>query len=406
MICKRCFRMSDDGFEYCPYCGKSFKDDSEIEIKHDDTEKDSIDTPPKSDGPAYRPDSVPQGDRPRYDYTMPPPRTSPPPYIPPYGTPYVREKTPTERFFSAIGHAVLYFLLFFICQTIVSAVYMSSVSATIIQEQLEAAGVENVYDLDYDEYNAILDAANEELMHKLYGDGNSIITIASGVLLVIILLLIAKAKKRTFSEHTGFYPVRTWKILLLFPLGIATQFLSVLAINMVRWPDWAIEEFNQTYEFIGADNGTVSLILEILSVAVFAPLAEELIFRGCIYTRLRRGMPVTAAVILSAFAFGLAHGVLIAVCYAAVLGLMLAYVYEKFDSVFAPIALHMGFNLANYIPLMNEDSSGAEIILTLVLSAVVFVITSSVIILSDVHRKKQTIPEDTNYPNYPNYPNM
>lgn len=40
MICKRCKRLADDDFEYCPYCGKSFFDDSEQPVENIETEKE------------------------------------------------------------------------------------------------------------------------------------------------------------------------------------------------------------------------------------------------------------------------------------------------------------------------------------------------------------------------------
>ena len=58
----------------------------------------------------------------------------------------------------------------------------------------------------------------------------------------------------------------------------------------------------------------------------------------------RSGMPVVLAGIISAVAFGLAHGQIIWICYAGILGLILAYVYHKTGSIKATIAIHMAYN--------------------------------------------------------------
>ncbi len=400
MICKRCFRMSDDGFEYCPYCGKSFKDDSEIEIKPEEpAAADGGESPrpeppaqPRSDdglgyGAARRPDNVPQGQYGGGYYYNGQGYTMPPPFVPPVK----KEKTPTQKFFSAIGHAALYFLLFFLCQIIVTTAYMTASSYGVYSEFFEEHGdaFNNPY-LSEEDYNTLEAELAEALSESLTALDYNIISMISSVLTIVALVIVAALKNRPFSEHTGFYPVRTWKVALLFPLGIAVQFLTSMVINLIPWSEEMINSFNTAYENMGVSEGPLQLAVEIIAVGLIGPLVEELVFRGCVYTRLRRGMPTAAAVILSALAFGIAHGVFIAVCYATVLGLMLAYTYTKFESVLAPFVLHMGFNLANYIPLLREDSSDAEVIITLVISAVVTVACASVIILSDVSRKKRS----------------
>lgn len=400
MICKRCFRMSDDGFEYCPYCGKSFSDDSEIEVDQKETgesaephesheshgaPRENRDAPPRDGDPLGRPDPVPQGWGAPYGYTMPPPPN--PYYIP------RREKTPAQKFFSAIGHAAMYFLLFMLCQAIVSVVIMysaifssSEVMDTVMSIVGENGGSPYMTDEQYDR-------VMEAMMSVIDGNMMNTISIVSAILTILIVFLVAVAKHRPFSAHVGFYPFHSWLALLLIPIGVSAQFLISMVINLIPWPDAVVNDFNELYSYMGHSDGLPAFILEIVSVAIFAPLVEEIIFRSCIYTRLRRGMPMGAAVILAAFTFGMAHGAAIAVFYASLLGLLLIYTYEKFGTVLAPFLVHLGFNAANYIPLLREDSSQTEVIITLVVSAVVFVVCLAVIIVSDV--KKRDHSEDT-----------
>lgn len=407
MICKRCFRMSDDGYKYCPYCGKSFTDDSDIEIKErcqdTDTPRNAGGAPaaPEAD-PLGRPDSVPQGHQQYRGYTMPPPTM--PPY--PFYAPIPREKSAAGKFFSAIGHAALYVLLFFACQLIVSLIYTGAVYPSIQETFFAETGYSQIDLLkDPDVYAEFANYLNATIQST---GGYSIIGIASAVLAVIALLIIAKTKSRPFSEHTGFFPVRTWKVLLLLPLGVAANYLVLLIIGLIPWPEWAISELESTYSYIGEGSTPFIYMLNLFASVIAAPIVEEMIFRGCVYTRLRRGMPTAAAMILSAFCFGLVHGIAIAVFYATLLGLMLAYSYNKFDSILAPMLLHIGFNLTNYLPFMPEETEGAEmrIIVVLVVSAVVFTVCSAVIIFSDVSRKKPADRGDMNFPDHPNYPNI
>jgi uncharacterized protein len=81
------------------------------------------------------------------------------------------------------------------------------------------------------------------------------------------------------------------------------------------------------------------LMLMVL-VAVAAPLAEELLFRGMLYPLLRRNMGVVAAVALSAALFSAVHVVPILLPALFVIGVVLAIVRERSGSLWPCIALH------------------------------------------------------------------
>ena len=75
------------------------------------------------------------------------------------------------------------------------------------------------------------------------------------------------------------------------------------------------------------------------------PLAEELLYRGVVYRRMRAVFGVRAAIVLSAVLFGLMHANLVQFLYAGLLGLLLAYLTERTGSLWAAVAAHIGANL-------------------------------------------------------------
>jgi membrane protease YdiL (CAAX protease family) len=74
-----------------------------------------------------------------------------------------------------------------------------------------------------------------------------------------------------------------------------------------------------------------------------APVVEELTYRGLGYSLLAR-FGQTAAIILVGVAFGLGHGLLIALPILTAFGIGLAYLRSRTGSVYPPIALHAVFN--------------------------------------------------------------
>ena len=84
--------------------------------------------------------------------------------------------------------------------------------------------------------------------------------------------------------------------------------------------------------------------VNLLCTAVLAPVVEELLFRKLLMDRLL-GYGEWAAVLVSGFMFGMAHGNFGQFFYAFGLGLVWAYMYAKTGRVSFTIVLHMIFNL-------------------------------------------------------------
>jgi membrane protease YdiL (CAAX protease family) len=79
----------------------------------------------------------------------------------------------------------------------------------------------------------------------------------------------------------------------------------------------------------------------ILMTVVFAPVLEELLFRGIILKgMLNMKMNPTKAIVVSALIFGLIHGNPWQTTGAFFLGLVLGWVYQKTQSLIIPILLH------------------------------------------------------------------
>jgi membrane-associated protease RseP (regulator of RpoE activity) len=77
----------------------------------------------------------------------------------------------------------------------------------------------------------------------------------------------------------------------------------------------------------------------------FAPIAEEVFFRGFLQNAFRHRMPLTLAIITQSLIFGVCHffGAMHAGV-AFVLGLLLTLLYEWRQTLIAPMAVHAGIN--------------------------------------------------------------
>ncbi|MBN1517426.1 CPBP family intramembrane metalloprotease [Candidatus Sumerlaeota bacterium] len=110
-------------------------------------------------------------------------------------------------------------------------------------------------------------------------------------------------------------------------------------------------------------------IIVLLAIGIMAPVLEEIIFRGCIFTELRRTVPLPAALVLQAVAFGLIHLNPLQTAYATLLGLLLGVVYMWFRSIWAAMLLHICFN--SFSVIFNRLAGEAEFPLEIKLGLIV-----------------------------------
>lgn len=88
--------------------------------------------------------------------------------------------------------------------------------------------------------------------------------------------------------------------------------------------------------------------LLVLLAGLIAPFGEELLFRGVLFTWLRRWGFVLAA-ILSALVFGVAHGFNVVFPAAVVLGVLCAILYEKSGSIWPSVSAHAANNTLIFV---------------------------------------------------------
>lgn len=95
--------------------------------------------------------------------------------------------------------------------------------------------------------------------------------------------------------------------------------------------------------------GVGGLLLALLLGAVVAPVAEEIFFRGFIYGGMRNLWGVGWGMVVSSVVFALVHitpGVLVPIF---VIGLVLAYLYERTGSLWPSIILHALVNAVAFL---------------------------------------------------------
>jgi hypothetical protein len=98
----------------------------------------------------------------------------------------------------------------------------------------------------------------------------------------------------------------------------------------------------------------------LLVAGVLAPIVEELAFRGLLYRWLRERLGIWIAAVGSAVAFSVMHGIPGLIPAIAVLGLILAWIYEITGTIWAPIVVHGAYNAIVTTILYTAVSQGVQ----------------------------------------------
>lgn len=93
---------------------------------------------------------------------------------------------------------------------------------------------------------------------------------------------------------------------------------------------------------------------------VLAPIAEETLFRGILYTAIKQRGHRQAAIWGTSILFALIHFNLSALVPLIFLGLVWTWLYERTQNLIAPIVGHMLFNAINFIAIVTGFAEWAE----------------------------------------------
>lgn len=115
---------------------------------------------------------------------------------------------------------------------------------------------------------------------------------------------------------------------------------------------------SQTYQKVADRQYGVAFAVGLVLYGLISPLAEEVVFRGVIYNRLRRLYHPVMGIAVSGLLFGAFHGNLVQGVYGACLGMLMAYLYEKSGKFGMSFLFHAVANLAVYTTARLEGVQG------------------------------------------------
>ncbi len=282
-----------------------------------------------------------------------------------------------KKFFKAFGKALLYLGAYLGSQVVVSFGISFLIGLVISFKLIAENGDVNMvqYMLEY----------NQALSQGIY-----YILIVSGIVNIFIYWIVMLIRKKKLTKELSLKKMNPVAIVPIFFGGISLNFLLSFLITMIPFPEslWASYEASSS-ELLGGAG-----IAMWIATVIAAPVVEEIVFRGFVYSRLKTGMPMWLAIVLTSFAFGCAHGTIIWFTYTFIFSLVLIFVLERTKSLWSSILLHMAFNIVGAATsTWMEFFEGLNEIAVLAGSIVVAIASAVWFILLTKRNKEEILPE-------------
>ncbi len=194
---------------------------------------------------------------------------------------------------------------------------------------------------------------------------------------------------------------KAWAILVTVVLAAS----SSVGLNILLSLTGLVQN-SSAYQDVAQRQYDVAFGVGLFLYTVVSPLAEEIVFRGVVYNRMRRYFheaagagevagqrsdtagtgaaqgadPATVAAILaSGVLFGIYHGNLVQGIYGCCMGILMAYLYERSHAFRIPVLFHGAANCVVY--LMAQNAVLQEKLFTIPCCAALFVVAAIMLII-------------------------
>lgn len=173
-----------------------------------------------------------------------------------------------------------------------------------------------------------------------------ILLISQAAIGLTTYLLIKRGKKRTTGPYIYNQGLSKdfWKMIIIGfgAAGFGNILLSF--VIQIFGESSLVKDSIDLVNTVFSASDLFTIILQTLSVAIIAPIVEEYLFRGYIFTESRKAFKPAAAIVVNGLAFGIYHMNLLQGINTFILGMLLASIYYYRKNIVDVILVHASNN--------------------------------------------------------------
>ena len=221
--------------------------------------------------------------------------------------------------------------------------------------------------------------AGGEWPQRLETQQAAVTGILGGLSMLVGILPLGKSLREELAQNASETDRRSLPDGLL---TVAAGFTSSIGLNILFSLSGAAQQ-SESYQSVAKDQYAVPLLVGILLYGIVSPLAEEVVFRGILFNRMRKDFPPGMAILLSGVLFGLYHGNMVQGIYGTLMGVLMAYLYERMGRFEIPCLFHLT------VYLTAQASGLHERLFTAPVAAGLLLVTAGVLALVERRSREQ-----------------
>lgn len=278
-------------------------------------------------------------------------------------------------------------------------------------------------------YQTIVERSGVETAVLLQEQKSTLTGIVNGISMLLGALVLVPLLRVELQEHRGRITsygqqdIFGQKKRMFFLITILLAVSSSIGLNVLLSLTGLVQN-SASYQDVAQSQYGVVFGVGMVLYAVVSPLAEEIVFRGIIYNRMRRYLgewqdgrayqqaigsaeqqmnesrkwsgssrfdaSVTIAVIASGVLFGVYHGNLVQGVYGGCMGILMAYLYERTHAFCIPCLFHATANCVVYV--LAQNAALHERIFTFPWCAGLLAISVVMILIVEKGKKGYSLP--------------
>lgn len=215
----------------------------------------------------------------------------------------------------------------------------------------------------YKTYGMINDAqAVTEKVQQMMEVNASYITVVSAVMAVIFFGRMYLKERNSFLKENN----KEINIFVMIAFGVMLSMAAGSILSAMN-----IDNIYGSYEKTSSLLLNGNIVYRLFALGVITPAAEEIIFRGLVFNRVKKQYGSLYGIVVSSLMFGVFHFNLVQGLYAFIIGMAFAYCYELTGDLKVPVYMHMSINvltvLSDYYGLnsITDGNTVFKVVLTL-----------------------------------------
>lgn len=156
---------------------------------------------------------------------------------------------------------------------------------------------------------------------------------------------------------------------------LGLSFCLAIGLNLVLTQIGFVQS-SESFDTVYKQQYGVQFAVGLILYGIVSPFAEEAVFRGLLYNRMKRCFSTGLAIVLSALLFGCYHGNVVQALYGTLLGIVIAYLYEIMGGFEVPVLFHGMANVSVYVLSYGNRMSGLSPAVAWAMAVIAFLVAS------------------------------